>query len=231
MTSLNYLYLLVHEAGDAFKIGVSITPARRAKALPDPIDLHRSLQYRAVAGDAYRAEKALHYFFRDYAVERPFGDGYTEWFKITALPEVLRFCSENLGLLGLAGPEAVVVPVSALSDPQDHEAQRLRSLERSKRQSARETNKALRYAHAQEHNAAVLRRVEVALSELESRGAFDGFLLLDMNGSLVLPVEEEAWVKRMSHSVSCEYELVSYRGGSGQCSPGTGLSMVVGAFA
>lgn len=60
-----FLYLLKSRDGEAFKIGVSLDPARRSAALPQAIDLSQSVQVNVAKGSAYKVEKVLHYLFRD----------------------------------------------------------------------------------------------------------------------------------------------------------------------
>ena len=58
---MSYLYLLQNQSGDAFKIGVSLDPARRGAQLPQELNWGQSLQVPMRGGDAYKVESALHY--------------------------------------------------------------------------------------------------------------------------------------------------------------------------
>ncbi len=73
--------------------------------------MQRSLQLPCEsAALANGLEKTLHHVFRNNRVNVQIGDGYTEWFSLDALPNVLRYLEEQQAVLGASAPEALTVP-------------------------------------------------------------------------------------------------------------------------
>lgn len=94
-SDLSYLYFLVDAEGSAFKVGVSSNIPNRIAVLPEEIDVSRSLQFLYNRSDVFKAEKAIHFLFETERFIKPFGDGYTEWFSITAFEEIKSFILNN----------------------------------------------------------------------------------------------------------------------------------------
>lgn len=110
------LYLLRTQEASAFKIGVSQNPYSRGIGLPQKIDWANSLQAKVVDGDAYKAERVLHYLFREHRRPMQGGSGYTEWFDGNAWAQVVEFVSVQQGMLGVGPLEPVPVPAYALCE-------------------------------------------------------------------------------------------------------------------
>lgn len=94
---MSFVYLLVHAYESRFKVGVSNSPIKRAKELQEQINMDGSYKIQVGSlSDAYRLEKTLHFIFQANRLDiQEVSDGYTEWFSIDALPEVIRFVQEN----------------------------------------------------------------------------------------------------------------------------------------
>jgi len=107
MTQPRELYLLVSADTPSFKIGVAANTLRRAQGLPEKIAYERSYSIKLSSGNAYKAEKTMHYLFREHKVEKPRGDGFTEWFSIDAFDAVVAFIEANKALLGVARIEPI----------------------------------------------------------------------------------------------------------------------------
>lgn len=131
-----YLYLLLNSEATAFKIGVAFQPLARGAQLPQSIDSEKSLQIPMTGGSAIKVEKVLHYLFQSYAFEMPRGDGYTEWFAMNALGDLLKFLDEQRDRLRIGVPEPIPPKASA---PRQPKPQDLDLLERRRvRKEARE---------------------------------------------------------------------------------------------
>jgi|SRR5690242_17045370 hypothetical protein len=168
------LYLLVNSERPAFKIGVSISPHKRIASLPDDIAVSESYEVRFADDSAYRAELVMHHLFRHRRFDMPRGDGYTEWFDIAALPEVIQFITENGQRLGVEEVSAlrerpVLVRPSSEERIAIQEAKRLRA-------EARSRNLAEQYERARETNAGHLVALKAWLAEVDAAGAFAGIL-------------------------------------------------------
>lgn len=137
-----YLYVLADADSPAFKIGVSVDTNGRIAALPQRIDRSRSYQVRFPRADVYRAERTLHFLFREHHIERERCDGYTEWFHMRAYRLVRAFIDSNQPLLGWqvvepvgnpSAPPAPVVPAKIRRRPaQDIEQMNGRALAATK---------------------------------------------------------------------------------------------------
>lgn len=92
---ISYLYFLVDAEYSAFKVGVSSNPIRRIAALPEKIDFAKSLQFSCDRLDVFRVEKTIHFLFSGDRCAKPVGNGYTEWFSITAFEKILDFVLSN----------------------------------------------------------------------------------------------------------------------------------------
>lgn len=189
-----YLYVLLNSAGDAFKIGVSVDTTRRIAALPQSIDVQRSYQYEITTGDAFKAERTLHYLFREHAAKQPFGAGYTEWFDIAALPAVLAFAEQHRDSLGLGKKRGL--------DVRRCEADAQRQIDREARRLAAETREAARAqarlarAHrASAHNRETLSRIEHFVAQC---GALTTILHYRESTYLYLPAEHENWMEQFT---------------------------------
>lgn len=87
------LYLLVDRARTKFKIGITVDVRDRALTLSrmgDTFDLDASYEVADDPLSITRLEKVLHYIFRAWNVKPASPTpGFTEWFDIVCLPEVL----------------------------------------------------------------------------------------------------------------------------------------------
>jgi len=173
-----FLYLMKSRDGEAFKIGVSLDPARRSAALPQAIDLSQSVQVNVAKGSAYKVEEVLHYLFRDRTKPMPFGAGYTEWFEIAAWPAVLDFLRENAEQLGIGEPHPIPLPVLApRASRRDDPEIRRQQVEERKRRAAEQ--QAQRRAFAEANNRATVEWLRQFLRELDEAGVIRGILVYD----------------------------------------------------
>ncbi|WP_454854041.1 GIY-YIG nuclease family protein [Rhizobium binxianense] len=171
------LYLLKSRDGEAFKIGVSLDPARRSAALPQAIDLSQSVQVNVTKGSAYKVEEVLHYLFRDRAKPMPFGAGYTEWFEIAAWPAVLDFLREHAERLGIGEPLPIPLPVLARPSRRDDPEIRRQRIEEQKQRAAEQ--QAERRTFAEANNRATVEWLRQFLRELDEAGVIRGILVYD----------------------------------------------------
>jgi len=114
-----FVYLLIHATEGRFKIGKAVDPIQRARigasghsrTFEAPFNMKNSLQLRCEsAAIANGLEKTLHHVFRNSRVDVPIGDGYTEWFSLDVLPNVIRYLDQQHAVLGASAPEALTVP-------------------------------------------------------------------------------------------------------------------------
>lgn len=168
------LYLLVNSERPAFKIGVSISPHKRIANLPDDIAVSESYEVRFADDSAYQAESVMHHLFRHRRFDMPRGDGYTEWFDIAALPEVIQFITENSQRLGVEEVSALRER-PALVRPLSEERIAMKEAKRL-RAEARARNLAEQYERARETNAEHLVALKAWLAEVDAAGAFAGIL-------------------------------------------------------
>lgn len=105
-----YVYLVVHRAGQRFKIGLSINPLSRFQQLPEAgdIDLTVTLVRRLPSkARAVQVERSLHRALDPHRLQmQQRGDGYTEWFRMEAF--------QRAGVMIDAMPDAVP-PAEALA--------------------------------------------------------------------------------------------------------------------
>ncbi|WP_036546465.1 GIY-YIG nuclease family protein, partial [Nitrincola lacisaponensis] len=176
-----YVYLLQNKARDAFKIGVSLEPARRGAQLPQELDWDRSLQVPMQGGHAYKVESALHYLFADYSREMPTGDGYTEWFDIAAWSDVLAFLVEQRERLRIGEVEPVTFPLTRVRPAlAEVEARRqAKADEQAAKRHAWEQRQAERHAKNAEWNSSQVERLENFLLRLDDIGRLYGILVYD----------------------------------------------------
>ncbi|HHN9663373.1 TPA: GIY-YIG nuclease family protein [Escherichia coli] len=87
----HYLYVLVPENGDTFKIGISCGPLARFKGLQVSPDFALSRVYRGTRLAMVNLERALHATFFPWNApwEKSAGGGHTEWFTRECLDKVL----------------------------------------------------------------------------------------------------------------------------------------------
>lgn len=163
---MGYLYLLRNKLGDAFKIGVSLEPARRGGQLPQELDWDRSLQVPMCGGHAYKVESALHYLFAAHSREMPIGDGYTEWFDIAVWSDVLAFLVEQRERLRIGEAEPVTF-------------RQAKADEKAAKRHAREQRQAERHAKNAEWNSSQVERLENFLLRVEDIGRLHGILVYD----------------------------------------------------
>ena len=76
-----YLYMLTHDDGSVFKIGVANDIVARATVFSQTIDYAKSWAARGTRAACYRAEGVLHRLLHRFR-RRLDGDGGTEWFSI-----------------------------------------------------------------------------------------------------------------------------------------------------
>ncbi|MCS3807768.1 GIY-YIG nuclease family protein [Xanthomonas sp. 4461] len=130
--SEQYLYLLPNKEGTAFKIGVAFHPMIRSTRLPQAIDHEKSFQVPMTSGSALKVEKVLHILFKDNSFPMPHGAGYTEWFAIEALDDVLKFLEDQRSRLGVGAPERIPVRIErpTQTKAQDYSLDERRQLRR-----------------------------------------------------------------------------------------------------
>jgi hypothetical protein len=158
---MRILYILVNKEQSAFKIGISRHPYYRAKTLPVDIDTERSLEIEIRDGNALKAERALQYLFRHWRYDMPRGDGFTEWFRIDALVEIMSFARAHADKLGIGHIRALTVPDLPASPS---------------RVPLRERERAERLELAKVHNQRVLEWHRNAFIEMEKSNVIAGLI-------------------------------------------------------
>ncbi|WP_022979795.1 hypothetical protein [Ideonella sp. B508-1] len=179
MSRPNKVYLLMHASGQSFKIGIAVQTHRRASALPDDIDMAKSLEAVVTTGRAESVEKILHYLCRDLStkaerIERgEVGDGYTEWFAAEAFDQARAFIDGHAAMLGVSPLRPVQVPEK---DEQPAACKRVGPAKPSKAEKAEAARKRLaEYTEAAERqNLRVLSALSALLTELKSGGVLMG---------------------------------------------------------
>ncbi|MDN7897895.1 GIY-YIG nuclease family protein [Burkholderia cepacia] len=169
---MSILYILVNKKQSAFKIGISHHPHSRAKTLPVEIDTERSLEIEIQDGNALKAERVLQYLFRHWRYDMPRGDGYTEWFRINALAQVMSFVRAHADKLGIGHIRALKIPDRPASPGRGAPLRETR--EARTRRRARE--RAERLEHAKAHNQRVLEWHRNAFVEMEKSNTIAGLI-------------------------------------------------------
>lgn len=174
---MSLLYLLVNKAGTAFKIGVSVNPVQRAGRLPEPINLRESIEVLMLDdADAFRAEKALHYLFRNSRFQMPHGEGYTEWFDIARMPQLLLFLQEHSAKFGFR--EIRPLNPKPIREKFSTEKVAAREASRQKRIALAAEHAVQLQQEAQRHNTNAVARTCRIISEIQGAGALAGALTI-----------------------------------------------------
>ncbi|WOB25912.1 GIY-YIG nuclease family protein [Xanthomonas dyei] len=172
-----YLYLLLNREATAFKIGVAFQPLTRGAQLPQSIDSEKSLQIPMSGGSAIKVEKILHYLFQSHSFEMPRGDGYTEWFAVDALGDVLKFLDEQRDRLGIGVPEPIPPKVY---EPRQPKPQDLDLLERRRmRKEAQEQRYFTQREAATVNNLKAIESLTLLTEEWSRQSAVIGTLIGD----------------------------------------------------
>jgi hypothetical protein len=163
------LYLLVNEDATSFKVGISVDPSRRASQIPHNIDFKKSIEYPVLSctGNARKIETTIHYLFREHRKQMPYGDGYTEWFDIDILDDVVAFLNNQSEMLGIGTQKPVSVPMQSSSHANTSRDRKLHA----------EKLKAQREEYAIIHNSKEVLWLRDFLTELDSRTTVKGILL------------------------------------------------------
>lgn len=169
------LYLLVSAESPTFKIGLAGDSYRRSKDLPERFAYESSYVVKLTNGDPFKTERTLLYLFRRDHADKPHGDGYTEWFELEALDEVLAFIEANKVRLGVASVEPLntMRPTRRQLTAQEREQAKAdkeaRRVAREKEQAEQQRE---RWEAATPHNA----KVRDALAGVLERPDFVGIL-------------------------------------------------------
>lgn len=190
------LYLLVNKPRTTFKIGISNSPHSRIQTIGADIDVAASFEVDIPDGTSRKVEQLLHYLFRADNVPMPQGDGYTEWFAMDALGEVLDFLSAHRHRLG-AG-KARPLRERPVRSVRSSEARSLEKAAKAQRADERARRAAQRLAAAGEENARRITELKAWFAELEDSGALVGLVrprpwAAHADGCLILdgPMAEE----------------------------------------
>ena len=106
-----YVYFLVRNDIEAFKIGVSVNTHQRMQTLSESFNLEQSFHISCVGGDSYIIEKILHRMFRHHHREdMPPKDGYTEWFHMDCFNEVRNFVELHKEQLAWHSLDKIKIP-------------------------------------------------------------------------------------------------------------------------
>lgn len=108
---MEYVYLFVERDCPRIKIGYSKCPRGRAGELKQDIDLDASFQIPCKNDNARQIEQLLQLWFSEHSVKIERCNGKTEWFALSALPEVLKFMRKHHVRLRCALPQPVRVPL------------------------------------------------------------------------------------------------------------------------
>lgn len=90
---MGYLYFFVSSDGQEFKIGISQNPKRRLYQLPESIDISKSCKYKCI--DTKKVEKIMHLLFEFFQINKPKGEGYTEWFSISCFEKAEKLILDH----------------------------------------------------------------------------------------------------------------------------------------
>lgn len=160
------IYILMSRDQTMFKIGISIDTVRRARSLPDDVNLAESFEASLGDGSAREAERMLHYVFRSSRLTRPSGQGRTEWFNVVALGEVIAYINANADALGVSSfgrialPEQRSIEKRCNDKPQSVPAREQRRLDRA----------AAERSLCEKRNAEEVKRLELLMDEMEWAG-------------------------------------------------------------
>jgi T5orf172 domain len=98
-----HLYIAKAKDWAHVKIGIACDAATRLRQLPEAVDLVSSMYAECKKGHARRIEQAIHVMFAEHKVAKDRGDGYTEWFNLSVLNELVSFLESPYGQrLGLS---------------------------------------------------------------------------------------------------------------------------------
>lgn len=168
------LYLLVNTLQRAFKIGISNSPHSRIQTIGADIDVAASFEVCVPDGTSRRVEQLIHYLFRADNMPMPQGDGYTEWFAMSALAEVLDFLSTHRHRLG-AG-EVRPLRARPVRVVRSSEARALEKAAKAQRAEERAQRAAQRLVAAREENARRIDELKAWFAEIEGSGVFVGLV-------------------------------------------------------
>lgn len=198
-----FVYLLVKSTGEAVKVGKSVDPAMRQAQLPQSFDIPSSYQVRVLRGSARRVERLVQLWFESDSHAMPKGPGYTEWYRIQILPEVIALLEANGQRLGI-GP---VEPMQLPGRVRDDEARLRNRLAREARRTERDARNALRRAELEKEvalaNAETAQGLKALINEWEEANAVLGVLerplmYIDGNGLFLYlkgaPTRIDAWL-------------------------------------
>jgi hypothetical protein len=131
----------------------------------------RSLEIEIRDVNAQKAERVLQYLFRHWRYDMPRGDGYTEWFRIDALAEVMSFARAHADKLGIGHIRALKKP-DRLAFPRHIPLRETREA-RAHRRACERTE---RLERAKAHNQRVLEWHRNAFVEMEKSDAIAGLI-------------------------------------------------------
>lgn len=189
MATPNKLYLLMHASGQSFKIGIAVTPYKRASVLPDDIDFSRSLESAVPNGSAKSVESILHYLCRDLSLTAARvaagekGEGYTEWFHIDGLDRVKNILETHKALLGIESLRPLMMPKPQDRPPRgrdedDAQARRISNLAASAQRQDKAQRKQEQLndweARAKAHNLKVIQKLSQWIDKLRAADALVG---------------------------------------------------------
>jgi hypothetical protein len=169
-----YLYMLAHDDGSVFKIGVANDIPARAAVFSQRVDYAKSWAAKGTRAACYRAEGVLHRLLHRFR-QRLDGDGGTEWFSMDcsdrarALFDTLR---EDIGigpLKTITAPHDAVrhgnhAPLSREERARRREAQRHEMIEMKYQENARRITVLERAA------ATIIERAQVRRHRVASTG-------------------------------------------------------------
>ncbi len=88
--SHQYLYILVEATGKSCKIGVSVNPWKRAEALGGTFDYKSSRMVLLPSSSVNAVEKFIHRTLQEHSIKMKHGDGYTEWYEVSAKDKAMN---------------------------------------------------------------------------------------------------------------------------------------------
>lgn len=172
---MNLLYLMVNKAGTAFKVGASANPAHRAGRLPEPVNMPESIEILMLEdADAFRAEKVLHYLFREFRFQMPHGEGFTEWFDIERMPQLLLFLRDHSAKFGIR--EIRPLTTRPIRKKVSVEQIAANEIARQKRATQVAERVEQQRQNAQRHNTNAVERTCRIIAEIQAADALAGAL-------------------------------------------------------
>ncbi|WP_196482886.1 GIY-YIG nuclease family protein [Burkholderia stagnalis] len=156
-----YLYMLTHDDGSVFKIGVANDIVARATVFSQEVDYAKSWAARGTRAACYRAEGVLHRLLHRFR-RRLDGDGGTEWFSIDCYDRARVLFDALRDDIGIGSLETISPPNATVGQS---DYLRLSRVERAYRREARRREKIEAQYQENVRRVAMLERAAATILE------------------------------------------------------------------